>query len=65
MSGSSPNVGMSFLNFILLIFVNVVFAQIILIETVLVYYWNICLKTSAYITYQQQLQMDTQSVFTL
>jgi hypothetical protein len=37
-------------------------AQIVLIEIVLAYYWNICLKTSAYNSYQQQLQMDTQSV---
>jgi hypothetical protein len=36
--GSSPNVGMSFLNFILFIFVHVVLALIILIEIVLVYY---------------------------
>jgi hypothetical protein len=62
--GSSPNVGMSFLNFILFIFVYVVLAQIILIETVFAYYWNMCLKTSAYNAYQQQLQMYTQSVFT-
>jgi hypothetical protein len=40
-------------------------AQIILIEIVLVYYWNICLKTSAYNSYQQQPQMDTQSAITL
>jgi hypothetical protein len=36
--GSSPNIGMSFLNFILFIFVYVVLAQIILIVIVLVYY---------------------------
>jgi hypothetical protein len=41
-----------------------VLAEIILIEIVLLYYWNICLKTSAYNWYQQQLQMNTQSVFT-
>jgi hypothetical protein len=35
---SSPNVGMSFLNFILFIFVQVVFARITLIEIVLVHY---------------------------
>jgi hypothetical protein len=63
--GSSPNVGTSFLNFIIFIFMYVVLAQIIVIEIVLVYYWNDCLKTSAYNSYQQQLQMDTQSVFTV
>jgi hypothetical protein len=36
--GSSPNVGMSFLNSILFIFVYVVLEQIILIEIVFVYY---------------------------
>jgi hypothetical protein len=48
-----------------LYFVYVVLAQIILIEIVLVYYWNICLKTSAYNSHQKQLQMDTQNVITL
>jgi hypothetical protein len=43
----------------------IVLAQIIIIKIVLVYYWNICLKTSAYNSYQQQLHMDTQRVFTL
>jgi hypothetical protein len=61
MFGSSPNVGMSFFNLIIFIFVYVVLAQITLIEIVLVYYIN-ALKTSEYNSYQQQLQMDTQMV---
>jgi hypothetical protein len=36
--GSSPNVGMSFLNFIIFIFLYAVIAQIMLMEIVLVYY---------------------------
>jgi hypothetical protein len=62
--GSSPDFSLSFLNFILF-FVYVVLAHITLIEIVLVYYLNICVKTSAYNPYQQQLQMNTQSAFTL
>jgi hypothetical protein len=38
MLGSSPNVGMSFLNFILFIFVHVVLARTIITEIVLANY---------------------------